>query len=203
MICSPYAGAMTKIVWNSMEPFTPFMALEMRFCQIPNGKATEKMMIWPLFFSFFLMVYWKKSVLGTPYSYMVVSARFKVCFMAYLSISVLFLKKDWFSLLKWKWSLSFSLHWAWFVDYMIWLLGQYPWEPISWSNPYPCLIYFILRWLKMCQIPQTLRIHLKCTHYMLNTFNTPKYLNWNYFSVSSESMLDEKIKKKLGSNLFK
>ena len=107
------------------------------------------------------------------------------------------------NLLKWKWSLSFSLHWAWFVDYMIWLLGQYPWEPISWSNPYPCLIYFILRWLKMCQIPQTLRIHSKYTHYMLNTFNTPKYLNWNYFSVSSESMLDEKIKKKLGSNLFK
>ena len=53
MICSPYAGAMTKIVWNSMRPFTPFMALEMRFCRIPNSKTTEKMMIWPLFFPFF------------------------------------------------------------------------------------------------------------------------------------------------------
>ena len=53
MICSPYAGAMTKIVWNSMRPFTPFMALEMRFCQIPYSKTTEKMMIWPLFFPFF------------------------------------------------------------------------------------------------------------------------------------------------------
>ena len=50
----------------------------------------------------------------------------------------------------------------------------------------------------MCQIPQTLRIHSKYTHYILNTFNTPKYLNWNYFSVSSGSRLDEKIKKNQG-----
>ena len=33
---------MTKILWNCMEPFTPFMALEKRSAQIPNGKTIEK-----------------------------------------------------------------------------------------------------------------------------------------------------------------
>ena len=64
MICSPYAGAMTKIVWNSMEPFTPFMALEMRFCQIPNGKTTEKNDDMAVVFPFFSHALLKEECLG-------------------------------------------------------------------------------------------------------------------------------------------
>ena len=160
MICSPYGGAMTKILWNSMEPFTPFTALEKRFCQIPNGKRIEKMAIWPLFFLFFLMPRWKKSVFATPYSYLVVSARFKVCIMAKFCTYVLFLKKDWFSLLKWKGSLSFSP-----LLSSIWWL----YDPVTLSVPMS--INFMIKSISMLVLLQ-----IKVTHFAQSCTNSQKTL---------------------------
>ena len=151
---------MTKILWNCMEPFTPFMALEKRSAQIPNGKTTEKKMILPLFFPLFLMTYWEKSVLATPYSYLIVSARFEVYLMTWFSISVFPVQKEWFSLLKWKGSLPFSP-----LLSSIWQL----YDPVTWSVPMS--INFMIK-----SISTPVLLQIKVTHFAQSCTNSKKTL---------------------------
>ena len=68
----------------------PFVALENRSCKILIGKKIDKIKILAFFPHFFLMAYCKYIVSATPYSYLIVSAQFKVCIMDWFSTSLFF-----------------------------------------------------------------------------------------------------------------
>ena len=111
-------------------------------------------------FSFFFSCPVERRVFATPYSYLVVSAQFKVCIMAKFCTYVLFLKKDWFSLLKWKGSLSFSP-----LLSSIWWL----YDPVTLSVPIS--INFMIK-----SIPMLVLLQIKVTHFAQSCTNSQKTL---------------------------
>ena len=111
--------------------------------------------------NFFLIANWKKTLIDVCYSYLSYLALFKVCLMAWFSISLFLVSEGWFPFLKkWKGSQSFFP-----LLSSIWWL----YDPVTLSVPIS--INFMIK-----SIPMLVLLQIKVTHFAQSCTNSQKTL---------------------------
>ena len=108
----------------------------------------------------FLIANWIKTLIDVCYSYLSYLALFKVCLMAWFSISQFLVSEGWFPFLKWKGSQSFSP-----LLSSIWWL----YDPVTLSVPIS--INFMIK-----SIPMLVLLQIKVTHFAQSCTNSQKTL---------------------------